>query len=158
MRLSTSTRAILAALALTGLVLSSAGPAAARNPETDKSHGPDDDAGYFLGFPSPTYSWHGCTATSTQKTPEGLPEGVPAPGKGTKQGKVTWTTEATTAATAQYVVRWQVASGWKICGVQVAVPGHPPDAPADLAMEAGCTSKGTKGSTVPSAARPSRCG
>jgi hypothetical protein len=141
-------RTALATLVVSGLVLAGSGPASAGNPETDKNRTPDQDAGYFLGYPSPTYSWHGCTATSTTQTPATLDNGVPKPGKGTKQAKVTWTVTDTAAATSGYVVRWKVAQGWKICGVQLALRGSHPDAPGDLAMEAGYTSKPTKGSTV----------
>jgi len=141
----------IVALAVTGLMLAGTAPAhAGRNPEADKSAKPDQDAGYFLGFPSETYQWHGCTKTSTQQTPATLDEGVPAPGKGNAQGKVTWTVTTTSAATAGYVLSWKVASGWKICGAQAAVLGRDPSKSFDLAMEAGYTSQAGKGSTATS--------
>jgi hypothetical protein len=117
-------------------------------PEADSSAGPGEDAGYFLGYPSPTYSWHGCTKTSTQDTPTTLDPGVPGAGPGNKQSKVTWTLEQPSAATAGYTLRWKVANGWKICGAQIAMRGVKADADADYAMQAGYTSKGSKGSTV----------
>ena len=117
-------------------------------PEADSSAGPDEDAGYFLGYPSPTYSWHGCTKTSTQDTPTDLDPGVPGAGPGNKQKKVTWTLEDPSAASAGYTLKWKVAKGWKICGVQVALRGTKTGADADYAMQAGYTSKATKGSTV----------
>jgi hypothetical protein len=141
----------LVALVVTGLVLAGTAPAqAARNPEADKTAKPGDDAGYFLGYPSPTYQWHGCTKTSTQQTPATLDEGVTAPDKGNAQGKVTWTVTTTSAATVGYVVSWKVADGWKICGAQAAVLGRDPSKSFDLAMEAGYTSKAGQGSTASS--------
>jgi hypothetical protein len=119
-------------------------------PEIDGSRGPDQDAGYFLGYPSPTYSWHKCTKTSSMATPTPLDPGVPGAGKGNKQNKVTWTLETPSDAGAGYTLKWKVAKGWKICGAQIALRGSKADADADYAMEAGYTSKGTKGSTVTS--------
>jgi hypothetical protein len=148
--LTSSFRNVLAALAVTGLVLATAGPAAAVNPEGDKNAKPDEHAGYFLGHPTETYMWHGCTKTSTQQTPATLDEGVPAPGKGNAHNKVTWTTTSTTATTSKYILSWKVADGWKICGAQAAILGSDPDASFDLAMEIGYTSQGSKGSTVTS--------
>lgn len=126
--LTPSFRNALAALAVTGLVLATTGPAAAVNPEGDKNRKPDQDAGYFLGHPTETYMWHGCTKTSTQQTPATLDEGVHEPGKGNAHNKVTWTTTATTATTSKYVLSWKVADGWKICGAQAAILGSDPDA------------------------------
>jgi hypothetical protein len=141
----------LVALTLTGLLLAS-GSAVARptNPEGNANAKPNDDAGYFLGYPSETYQWHGCTKTSTEQTPASLDEGVPAPGQGNAHNKVTWTVTTTSAATAGYVLSWKVADGWKICGAQAAILGADPNQSFDLAMEAGYTSKGSKGSTVTS--------
>jgi len=144
----------LVALAVTGLTLASVGAGAAvarpTNPEGNANAKPNDDAGYFLGYPSETYQWHGCTKTSTEQTPASLDEGVPKPGKGNAHNKVTWTVTPTTAATAGYVLSWKVADGWKICGAQAAILGADPNQSFDLAMEAGYTSKGNKGSTVTS--------
>ena len=147
---TSSFRHVLAALAVTGLVLATAGSAAAVNPEGDKNAKPDDDAGYFLGHPTETYMWHGCTKTSTEQTPATLDEGVPAPGKGNAHNKVTWTLTPSTATTSKYILSWKVADGWKICCAQAAILGSDPDASFDLAMEIGYTSKGNKGSTVTS--------
>jgi hypothetical protein len=147
--LTSSFRHVLAALAVTGLVLATAGPAAAVNPEGDNRK-PDQDAGYFLGHPTETYQWHGCTKTSTEQTPATLDEGVPEPGQGNAHNKVTWTLTPSTATTSRYILTWKVADGWKICGAQSAILGSDPDATFDLAMEIGYTSKGNKGSTVTS--------
>ena len=141
----------VAVLAAFGLVLAVAGPAqAGRNPESDKNAKPDQDAGYFLGYPSETYQWHGCTKTSTEQTPATRDEGVPESGKGNAHNKVTWTVTTTTAATAGYVLSWKVADGWKICGAQASVLGRDPGKSFDLAMQAGYTSKASKGSTATS--------
>lgn len=120
------------------------------NPETNTHAAPGDDAGYFLGYPSPTYSWHGCTKFSAMATPEPLDEGVPAAAKGNKQKKVTWTLEQPSAASAGYTLTWRVADGWKICGAEIALRGRKADADYDVAMSAGYTSKATRGSTVKS--------
>jgi hypothetical protein len=150
MKLPRLVRSVLA-LAVTGLLLAGTSPAqAARDPETDKGAKPDQDAGYFLGYPSETAQWHGCTKTSTEQTPATLDEGVPAPGEGSHYSKVTWTLTTTGAATAGYVLSWKVASGWRICGAQATILGRDPDQSFDLAMEAGYTSRAGKGSTVTS--------
>jgi hypothetical protein len=142
-------RTLFVLVAVLGLVLPTSAQAMKPNPEADPRD-PDQDAGYFLGYPSPTYSWHGCTKTSTQDTPTTLDPGVPGIAPGNKQKKVEWTVEESTTATAKYVVKWKVKDGWKICGAQVAMLGSSPDADADYAMQAGYTSKGKKGSTVTS--------
>jgi hypothetical protein len=144
-------------LVASGLLLAVAAPAqAARNPEADKNAKPDQDAGYFLGYPSPTYQWHGCSKTSTEQTPATLDEGVPAPDQGTAHNKVKWTLTTTTAATAGYVLSWKVAAGWKICGAQASVLGSEAGKSFDLAMQTGYTSKAGKGSTVTSGAETIR--
>jgi hypothetical protein len=144
-------RRLLAVLASSAALSLLAGPAVAHkpNPETDNRK-PDQDAGYFVGYPSPTYSWHGCTKFSTQRTPATLDEGVPDAAKANAQNKVSWKVTTTSAATAGYVVSWKVADGWKICGAQAEMLGSDPSKSFDLAMEAGYTSKAGKGSTVAS--------
>lgn len=119
-------------------------------PEADSDAKPGDHAGYFLGYPSQTLAWHGCQKYSTQDTPTSLDTGVPGVGPGNKQNKVTWTVETSTTATSKYVVKWKVADGWKICGAQVTMLGRDPAVAFDLALQAGYTSKGTRGSTVTS--------
>ena len=138
-------RAAITALAVSALLVSSAGSAtsAKPNPEVD-DRGPGQDEGYFAGFPSPTYSWHGCTKFSAQSTPETLDDGVPATAKANAQSKVTWTV---TGTASDYVVSWKVADGWKICGAQAAVLGSDPTKDFDLAVQTGYTSKASKGST-----------
>lgn len=142
-----SLRRVLAALLATAVLWPTAAMAKPI-PEADSSAGPADHAGYFLGYPSPTYSWHGCTKFSAMDTPVTRDPGVPAAAKGNKQKKVTWTLEQPSGASAGYTLKWKVASGWKICGAQIALRGTKADADVDYAMQAGYTSKKNKGSTV----------
>lgn len=135
---------------LAALVVSPLAAHAKPIPEADSSAAPDDHQGYFLGYPSPTYQWHGCTKFSAMATPVPLDPGVPAAAKGNKQKKVTWTLEQPSTASAGYTLRWKVDKGWKICGAQIAMRGVKAGADADYAMSAGYTSKATKGSTVTS--------
>ncbi len=116
--------------------------AAKSNPENDKLP-PTANAGYFLGYPSPTYSWHGCTRTATKLTLAPPVDGQPPLLKGTKQKAVTFTV----ASTAPYAT-WKVKPGWKICGVQVGVVLENPDVSALLLGEAGYTSGTKSGSTA----------
>lgn len=151
----TPTRRLLAAAAASGLLLTLApvAPASAGRPlpENNTNAKPNDDEGYFLGYPSPTSSWHGCHKTSSVVTPATQEAEVPAqPTKGNAQAKVTWTTTASTTATSRYTVSWKVADGWKICGVEAAILGDAPDNPYLTVMQAGYTSKATKGSTATS--------
>ena len=132
-------------------MLTSGGVANAVNPES-ANRKPNQDAGHFLGHPTPTYQWHGCTKSSTRTTPTTPPIPLPATPRGNKQKKVKWTVVNSTAADSGWVIRWEVAKGWKICGVQVAVRGSNPSLDADLAMQAGYTSGAGKGSTVKSGA------
>ena len=147
-------RRALATLAVPGLLLSLAplAPATADRkplPEANAQAKPNDDQGYFLGYPSPTYAWHGCHKTSSVVTPAPREVEVPEqPAKGNAQGKVTWTTTTSTTATSGYIVSWKVADGWKICGVEAAILGDAPDNPYLTAMQVGYTSKATKGSTT----------
>jgi hypothetical protein len=149
--LTPSLRRALAAATVSGLVLATAGPALAvhQTPEGNSHAKPNDDEGYFLGYPAPTYQWHGCTKTSSVVTPAPREVEVPEqPSHGSKQKAVTWTVTDSTTATSRYVVSWKVAPGWKICGVQAAILGDAPDNPYLTAMEIGYTSKGNRGSTV----------
>lgn len=122
---------------------------AAKSPEY-QNRGPSKDAGYFLGHPLPTYSWHNCTKTSSYQTSVTRPAGYPAHRKGNKQGKVKWSTTYNNSATATggIVVKWKVAKKWQICGVQIAVLGYHKDAPAYLGMMGGYTSGKKKGNTA----------
>jgi hypothetical protein len=152
--MTSTLRGLAAAVAVSGLLLSlPAAPAHAGKvlPEGDSHAKPNDDEGYFLGYPAPTYSWHSCHKTSSVVTPAPQEVEVPdQPTKGNAQGKVTWTTTDSTTATAGYVVSWKVADGWKICGVEAAILGTDPDSVYDNVMQIGYTSKGNKGSTVTS--------
>ena len=117
-------------------------------PEADASAGPGEDAGYFLGYPSPTYSWHGCTKTSTQDTPTTLDPGVPGIGPGNKQKKVTWTLESRPPPRPATRCGGRSPRAGRSAAPRSAMRGSKADADADYAMQAGYTSKGTKGNTV----------
>ncbi len=110
------------------------------NPENDKRP-PSADAGYFMGYPSPTYSWHGCTRTATRSVKPPV-EGQPPVLRGTKQGAVRFTV----ASSAPYVT-WEVKKGWRICGVQAGVVLDNPTVSALLLAEVGYTSGPRKGAT-----------
>lgn len=111
------------------------------NPENDKRP-PSADAGYFVGHPTPTYSWHGCTRTATRevKTPV---DGQPPLYRGTKQSAVRFTV----TTTAPYAT-WEAAKGWRICGVQAGVVLDNPSVSSLLLAEVGYTSGSRKGSTA----------
>ncbi len=61
----------------------------------------------------------------------------------------------TTADTADYVLTWKVADGWKISGAQAANLGFDAAASFDLAVATEYTSKGTKAAPSRPARRPS---
>ncbi len=138
------------------------------NPESQKRK-PNQDLGYYLGHPTPTYQWHGCTQTSTRRAP--APKNASydlyaqypqyAPAKGSKQGTVKYA--VVTAPTRDgWALTWEVKkpAKWKICGVQVTGLFDADGVPYLLAAQAGYTSSAKKGSTATTAAgRPgsSRC-
>lgn len=116
---------------------------AAVNRETDKRRKPTQDAGYFLGYPSPTYSWHGCTKSDTAYNPIPVSANAPKPGK-TTQKYVRFT-----VLPAGYPrFSWKVKPGWRICGVQGAFLLSSKSVSADLLAEAGYTSSTTQGTTA----------
>ncbi|HEU4703515.1 MAG TPA: hypothetical protein VFS37_13615 [Conexibacter sp.] len=126
------------------LLSASVAHAAARgNPET-KRLPPTANAGYFLGYPSGTYSWHGCTATATKASLRRIPQAPPLH-RGTRQGAVSFTAQL---GTPPYIA-WQAKRGWTICGVQASVLLRHPEVDADLLAEVGYTSGRQKGSTAP---------
>lgn len=133
---------VLAALALT-LAASSAYAALSDSPEY-KRLPPTANAGYFLGYPSATYSWHGCTATATKASLRRIAQ-APLLRRGTRQGAVALTARL---GTPPYL-SWQVKRGWTICGVQASVLLRNPEVDADLLAEIGYTSGRQKGSTAP---------
>ena len=66
-------RFVLALIASSALIaVPVAAGKVAKNPENDKSLGPTKNAGYFLGYPSPTYQWHGCTKSHPPHGPTTL--------------------------------------------------------------------------------------
>lgn len=135
------------ALAITALALvpATAAISATSNPENDKRLGPANGAGYFLGFPSPTYSWHGCTKVDSQHWHVSLATGQPTTQKGTSR-YVTFTVKR---AGGLPRFAWKVKPGWRICGVQAAVQMRNASVDSDLLGEASYTSGPTAGSTSP---------
>jgi len=132
--------ALAAVLVLAGVAVAGV----KNNPENNAKLGPSDNAGYFLGHPTPTYSWHGCTRTARARTGKPLPQGAPLYRKGSKQKAVTFTV---TPATAPYIA-WRAKKKYKICGVQATVQLSNPDVDSDLLAEAGYTSEKKRGSTA----------
>ncbi len=104
---------------------------------------PTANPGYFLGYPSGTYSWHGCTATATRASLRRVAQAPPLH-RGSKQGAVSFTVQL---GTAPYI-SWQAKRGWTICGVQASAVLRNPDVDADLLAGIGYTSGRQKGSTA----------
>jgi hypothetical protein len=142
LRLPPRRTAALAALAAALLAVPAALAAPRGNPET-KSLPPTANPGYLLGYPSPTYQWHGCTATATRSTLAARVPGAPPLAKGNHQGAVQFTPRLG----APYM-SWQVKRGWTICGVQAAVVLENPDVDSQLLAEVGYTSGRQRGSTA----------
>jgi hypothetical protein len=142
LRLQSRRAAALAALAAALLLVPAAFAATRGNPET-KSLPPTANPGYLLGYPTPTYQWHGCTATATRSTLAPRVPGAPPNAKGSHQGAV----QFTTTLAAPYV-SWQAKRGWRICGVQAAVVLDNPDVDSQLLAEVGYTSGPQRGSTA----------
>lgn len=130
-----------AAAVLTLCVIATPAAAAKSNPERDTLP-PSANAGYFLGYPSATYSWHGCTKTATVHSPAAPVAGEPEPARGSKQKAATFTI----TRTAPYV-SWQVKRGWKICGAQISAVLESPAVSAMLLAQVGYTSGPNSGST-----------
>lgn len=134
--------AVLAAAAALALAVPAASAALKDNPE-NKRLPPTANAGYFLGYPSHTYSWHGCTASAVKASVRRVPQAPPL-ASGTRQAAVSFTA---TLGAPPYV-SWQAKRGWTICGVQASVLLSHPDVPALLLAEVGYTSGRQKGSTA----------
>jgi hypothetical protein len=131
-----------AAIAIAVLAIAVPAAGAKKNAEQDSHRAPDDDGGLFLGFPSPTFQWHGCKQNAIFTSPR-APQELPAQGNGNKPKAVTFTYNA---ATAPYI-SWTVDKKYKICGAQVMVELFNPDVDALLLGSAGYISGKTKGST-----------
>lgn len=134
---------ILTLIALSTAVAPAATAAVKKNPENDKRRGPAMDAGYFLGYPSPTYQWHGCAKADTHHWP------IPLAGRAVGPARNTSRYVRFTVRVAGGFPRfsWKVKPGWRICGVQAAMQLRNRTARADLLAEAGYTSGATEGST-----------
>jgi hypothetical protein len=130
------------ALAVCALAVPSVASAAKSNPESDKLP-PTASAGYFLGHPRPTYSWHGCTKTATKLTLATPVDGQPNVFKGNKQKAVSFTMQSTPPYAS-----WRVKPGWKICGVQVGAVLDNPSVSSMLLGQIGYTSGTKKGATA----------
>ncbi|HEV7774896.1 MAG TPA: hypothetical protein VGO48_16570 [Conexibacter sp.] len=142
LRLQSRRAAVLAALAAALLLVPAAFAATRGNPET-KSLPPTANPGYLLGYPTPTYQWHGCTATATRSSLAERVPGAPPNAKGNHQGAV----QFTTSMAAPYV-SWQAKRGWTICGVQAAAVLDNPTVDSQLLAEVGYTSGRQRGSTA----------
>jgi hypothetical protein len=132
---------LVALLALS--VTAAAATAAKRNPETDKSLGPADGPGYFLGSPQATYSWHGCTKSDTQYWPVSLVDGTPTTNKGSSRY-----VRFAVSRTSLPRFSWRTKPGYRICGVQAAVQLSSPQVDSDLLAEASYPSGPTAGTTI----------
>jgi len=130
-------------VALSAVAAPALGAGVKKNPENDKSRGPATDAGYFLGYPSPTYQWHGCTKSDTRDWPIPL------------AGQTGWKAKGTSRYVRFTVIAgggfprfaWKAKPGWRICGVQAAMQLRSSAVRSDLLAEAGYTSGPTEGST-----------
>jgi hypothetical protein len=111
-----------------------------KSPET-RSLPPTANPGYLLGYPTPTYQWHGCRWTSTRSTRFERVPGSPPYYRGTRQGTVRFSTNA-----AAPYVSWRVKRGWTICGVEVAAVLANPTVDSELLAEIGYTSGRRRGS------------
>ncbi|HMJ04376.1 MAG TPA: hypothetical protein VK506_15655 [Conexibacter sp.] len=132
----------LAAAAALTLAAPVAAASLRSNPE-NKRLPPTANPGYFLGYPSGTYSWHGCTATAVKGIVVRIPQAQPIV-RGTKQGAVRFIVQL---GTAPYI-SWQAKKGWTICGVQASAVLRNADVDADLFAEIGYTSGRQAGSTA----------
>ncbi len=126
------------------LAVGAAPASAAKNPETDKSLGPSAGPGHFLGYPTPTYSWHGCTKEDTQWWPVSLVTGNPTTTKSTSRY-----VRFTVNRTGYPRFTWKAKAGYKICGAQAAMQLTSPQVRgSDLLAEASYTSGPTTGATA----------
>jgi hypothetical protein len=137
--------AALAALtvAVAGITPAVAHAAKPTDPE-QKRFPPSAHAGYFIGTPYPTHSWHGCTATAAQQTLAAMQHPIPGlrPNTtGAKQSAVTFTR----TVGAPYL-SWKAKKGWAICGVQAMAELTSPDVDHGLAAEIGYPSGVQSGS------------
>ncbi|MFT4049315.1 MAG: hypothetical protein QM648_05680 [Solirubrobacterales bacterium] len=116
-------------------------------PEDDSSLGPTKSAGYFLGYPTMSSSWHGCRKNSLY-TLDPETSILPTTGitKGNAQSKITFTRNPT-----RPFLSWKVASGWTICGVEANGLLANPDVDSLLLAGFGYTSGRSTGSTAPGA-------
>lgn len=136
-------RAVALAALIGALAVPAAFAAARANPET-KHLPPTANPGYLLGYPTPTYEWHGCTATATRSTLFERVPGAPLNAKGNHQAAVQFTV---TLGAPPYI-SWKVKRGWTICGVEVAAVLDNPTVDSELLGEIGYTSGRQRGSSA----------
>lgn len=141
--MTTSIRRAAGLAALATALLAVPALASVRGNAETRSLPPTANPGALLGYPTPTYQWHGCTATATRSSLFERVPGAPLNPKGNHQGAV----QFTTALAAPYVT-WRVKSGWKICGVEVAAVLDNPTVDSQLLAEIGYTSGPQRGSTA----------
>ena len=136
---------LLLAVALLLAALPAVAPAKVKlNSENNKRLGPRQSVGEFLGYPTPTYQWHGCTKTATANNGQPPEQGAPARPRGNTQRAVTFTTNRA----APPYFRWKANKGWRICGVQATVLLTNPTVRSLLLAEVGYTSGIASGSTA----------
>lgn len=135
-----ATLAIVAVLTVSPAV-ASAKPRS--DPETDKSLGPSDGAGHYLGGQSSTSLFHGCRLYDEQWYPTSLVSGQPTTAPSTHK-HVTFKVD--TAAFPTF--SWTAKAGYRICGVEVYATLDSPEIRADqLLTWASYTSGRRRGST-----------
>lgn len=115
-----------------------------KHPEDDSSLGPSKSAGYFLGYPTLSSTWHGCKKQAIYTLDSDISI-LPTTGitKGNAQSKVTFTRGA-----ARPFLSWEVASGWTICGAEANGTLANKDVDSLLLAGFGYTSGRSKGSTA----------
>jgi hypothetical protein len=138
-------RRIAALAALGTLALAGTGAAKVKlNSENNKKLGPTASAGQFMGYPTPTYQWHGCTKFAAANDGRGPVPGAPAHPRGNRNTAITFTTNRA----APPYFSWKVKPGYKICGVQAQVELSNPTVRSLLLAEIGYTSGIASGSTA----------
>ena len=141
-------RVVPAALVTAAMLAAGATPLGAQGPRLNSENnprlGPAADHGKWLGHPTNTYMWHGCTQHARFNTNEVREPGMPPYGRGNRQAAVTFTRHQT----GPYV-RWQTRPGWRICGVQMSVLLGSPDDRTRYASSIAYRSAHLKGQTAP---------
>jgi hypothetical protein len=115
------------------------------DPETDKSLGPADGAGHYLGGQSSTSRYHGCRLSDEQWFPRSLVTGAQTTTPSTHR-YATFTVD--TAGFPTFT--WKAKKGYRICGVEAFAALAGPDTKGgELLAWVGYTSGPRSGSTDP---------